>query len=67
MVPLKNEIRNLGELNYVITQLILSMKPKTYTEYNALVGVLECVKQEFYRRAVSEYENKAIERNGDVF
>jgi hypothetical protein len=43
------------------------MKPKTYTEYNALVGVLECVKQEFYRRAVSSYEDKKKEGNGDVY
>jgi hypothetical protein len=56
-----------GNLNYAITNLLLATDPKTYADYNALVGVLECVKLEFYRRAVSVYEEKKIDENGDVY
>jgi hypothetical protein len=31
------------------------------------MGVLECVKQEYYRRVASLYEDQAKERNGDVY
>lgn len=66
-ISLKGEFCNLGELNYVITRLVLSMKPKSYSDYNALIGVLECVKLELYRRAVAPYEDKKKEENGDVY
>ena len=56
-----------GELNYIITQLLLDTKPQCYEDYNALVGVLECCKLEFYRRAVAKYEDEKIKENGDVF
>ena len=56
-----------GNLNYVITKLLLETKPKSYEEYNALIGVLECVKLEFYRRQIAVYEDKKKEENGDVY
>lgn len=31
------------------------------------MGVLECVKQEYYRRVAIPYEDQAKERNGDVY
>ena len=65
-----NEIgHNSGILNYVITKLILGWLPnsKNYQDYNAAIGVLECVKQEFYRRSVAPYEDTKKEFNGDVF
>ena len=58
---------NEGEINYVITKLLLSTKPKRYADYNKLVGVLECCKLEFYRRAVAVYEDDKIKENGDVY
>ena len=39
----------------------------SYHAYNEIIGVLECVKQEFYRRMVAPYEDKKCEENGDVF
>lgn len=59
---------NEGELNYVISKIFntafnASMK---YSTANKLMGVLECVKAEFYRRQVAPYENDKIEENGDV-
>jgi len=58
-----------GELNYVITKeilLYLGTRPK-YENYNEVMGVLECVKQELYRRAVAPHEDKKRKENGDVY
>ena len=30
------------------------------------MGVLDCVKQEFYRRKLAPYEDVAIQKNGDI-
>ncbi len=57
----------MGDLNYAITKLCLNCHPKGYTDYNALIGVLECVKLELYRRAVAPYEDTKKEENGDVY
>lgn len=58
-----------GELNYAITQLVLGFLPDDpkYADYNSVVGVLESAKLEFYRRAVSPYENQKAFDNGDVY
>lgn len=63
---LARELDSHGCLNYAITRLCLSMNPKRYEDYNALIGVLECAKLELYRRAVAPYEDGAIRRNGDI-
>jgi len=56
-----------GELNYVMTRLLLLTNPISYGDYNKLIGVLECCKLEFYRRAVANYEDEKIVQNGDVY
>ena len=59
-----------GDMNYIITILLLtylSVKGESYATYNSIIGILECVKQEIYRRKISGYENKKIDINGDVF
>lgn len=61
---------DVGELNYVITQLLLEYVNNNNTRYstcNAIVGVLECCKLEFYRRLVAPYEEKKTQENGDVY
>lgn len=58
---------SVGELNYLITRLLLAQGPNSYADYNALVGMLECCKLEFYRRAVAAYEDEKKELNGDVY
>jgi len=56
-----------GELNYFITSLIKEVyKPPRYYNYNRAMGMLECVKQEFYRRDIALYENEKIKENGDL-
>jgi hypothetical protein len=65
---LSSKIQTSGELNYVITRLLLDRASQpNYERLNSLMGVLECAKQEFYRRAVAPYENIKIKENGDVY
>lgn len=66
---LSMEIDNPGELNYTISKLIdllMKRQGEKYDYYNAVIGVLECVKLELYRRKVAPYENKKIGENGDI-
>ena len=58
---------SVGDLNYLITKILLSYGPEKYADFNALVGMLECCKLEFYRRAVAVYEDEKIKENGDVY
>jgi hypothetical protein len=58
-----------GELNYIITRLCLGylrLKGKRYVNLNEIIGILECAKEEFYRRQVAPYEDEKIKENGDV-
>lgn len=59
----------LGVLNYIITQLIVKwIGPQpSYRTYNDVIGVLECVKLELYRRMVAPYEDVKRGENGDVY
>ena len=58
-----------GEINYIVTRLLLAwlgLNPR-YEDYNAAIGVLECIKLELYRRAVAPYEDEKCRENGDVY
>lgn len=66
---LTKQIGRIGDLNYVITSLLIDYagdNPR-YKDYNELIGVLECAKLEFYRRAVSSYEDEKCYDEGDVY
>lgn len=59
-----------GHLNYAITKLCdnyLRFVGKSYSNINAVIGALECAKQEFYRRIATPYEDRKIIKNGDVY
>jgi hypothetical protein len=56
-----------GQINYTFTRVLTSLYKPRYFNYNRAMGVLECIKQEFYRRAVAPYEDKKKEENGDVY
>lgn len=62
---------NAGELNFVLTDLCLrylNIKTKQdYAAYNEVIGVLECMKQELYRKRVAAYEDKKEQENGPIF
>lgn len=60
-----------GALNYTITSLLdvvkdVGEKRWRYTYINRVIGVLECLKLEFYRRLGVDLENNAALRNGDI-
>ena len=57
-----------GELNFIISSIIWDTfdKAPSYTTGNMLVGVLECVKQEFIRRRLNDYEDEKLKENGDL-
>lgn len=60
----------VGELNFMLTtmcQQYFIARGGRYQQINDIIGALECCKLEFYRRLVAPYEDKAIERNGDVY
>jgi hypothetical protein len=64
---------NIGEFNYFLTMIIIDYleNPESgrlcYDKYNAVMGALECIKQEFYRREIAPYEDIKIKENGDVY
>lgn len=72
---LEETIVSEGDLNFAITKLLLaylnwlteSCDQGGYAALNEVMGVLECVKQEFYRRVVVPYEETKREENGDVY
>lgn len=55
-----------GELNYVVTKILKGVYPLKYYHLNKAIGVLECIKLEFYRRVAAPYEDTKIEESGDV-
>jgi len=57
-----------GEVNYVFSSVIWRLfdAQPSYAKANELLGVLEAVKQEFYRRKVAPYEDAKIKENGDL-
>jgi hypothetical protein len=65
------EIRNdlsSGDLNYLLSSLVwkLFQNNKSYSSINQIIGALECVKFEFYRRQAAPYEDIKLEANGDL-
>ena len=59
-----------GELNYAITKILveyIKVNKLSYSTLNEVIGVLECIKLELYRRVAAAYEDKKIAENGDVF
>lgn len=59
-----NEIE--GELNYLITSILHGTYRPKYFSYNRAIGLLECIKLEFYRKKVAKYEDKKEKENGPV-
>ena len=55
-----------GEMNYVVTKIVKEVYPLRYFHLNKAIGVLECIKQEFYRRVAAPYEDEKIRESGDV-
>jgi hypothetical protein len=57
----------LGDINYVFSRVLGGlMRDPSYNKIAMITGVLENIKQEFYRRIASPYEDKKIVENGDI-
>ena len=60
-------MKKCGDLNYCISTLIgMVMDKPSYSKIAMITGVLENVKQEFYRRVGAPYEENKIVQNGDI-
>jgi hypothetical protein len=56
-----------GNINYVFSRICASlMGDPSYSKIVVITGVLENIKQEFYRRVASSLEDKKIRENGDI-
>ncbi len=66
--PNDHQILNiLGIINYCFTKIIMkSIGNITYNKIAMITGVLDNIKQEFYRRVAHWYEDKKILSNGDI-
>jgi len=70
IAQLSKYIWNEGELNYAITKLLIMYTYKrevNYSTLNAVMGVMSCASQEFYRRVISDFEDERKETEGDVY
>jgi hypothetical protein len=57
----------LGNINYCFSRILMKLSGDlSYTKIAMITGVIENIKQEFYRRAASWYEDKKIVQNGDI-
>lgn len=69
MESLSNEeLLNIsGNINYAVSRVCGSIMGKiSYPKIAIITGVLENIKQEFYRRVAEPYEDKKILENGDI-
>jgi len=60
---------SVGDMNYIITRLIhkwIQTHNLCYANLNEVIGILESVKQEFYRTVVAPYEDQKRKENGSV-
>ena len=66
---LSTNLYTKGHMNYAITKLLHNYIEKMGLRYDTLndaIGIIECVKQELYRRVIADYENLKIKENGDI-
>ena len=57
----------IGDINYTFSRVAAGlMGDVTYGKIAMITGVLENIKQEFYRRVAQPYENTKIAQNGDI-
>lgn len=67
--PLSNEefLSIVGDINYTFSRVLGGLMGQiSYSKVALITGVLENIKQEFYRRVASPYEDKKIAENGDI-
>lgn len=60
---------SVGELNFVLTDIVDQYigPAVSYDKINAAIGVLECAKQELYRKVAAPYEDVKETVNGSAY
>ena len=64
-----DHLKTRGDMNYAITKLLhkyIKREGLRYRNLNDVIGIVECVKLELYRKVIANYENLKIEGNGDI-
>jgi hypothetical protein len=71
--PYKEKLTNeeflsiVGDINYVFSRVLSGvMGEVSYSKIAMITGVLENIKQEYYRRVAESYEYKKMLENGDI-
>lgn len=71
--PYKEKLTNeeflsiVGDINYTFSRVLAGvMGSVSYSKIAMITGVLENIKQEFYRRVAEPYENSKVVENGDI-
>jgi hypothetical protein len=67
--PLSNEevLKILGNINYCFSRVTSNLMGEvSYSKVAMITGVLENIKQEYYRRIAENYEDLKIKENGDI-
>ena len=70
LVDIGKYVDSTGELNYVLTKIVkgyFDSHLANYAAINDVLGALDGVKAEFYRRVAVPYEEAKIKANGDVY
>ncbi len=64
----KDRMLRPGHINYIVSLLIEKVygTQLRYADHNEVVGVLNCIALEFYRRKTAPYEDIKIEEEGDL-
>ena len=63
-------IHSKGVLNYAISSLLVHyilQHGKSYQSLSDCIAACDDAKEEFRRRVMNPYEDRAIERNGDTY
>jgi hypothetical protein len=56
-----------GLLNFAVTEVMNQTFPNArYTDFNEIIGFLECCKLEYYRKKIGPYEDLKENENGPV-
>jgi hypothetical protein len=70
MLAAGGAISNPGNLNYMISTLLIrywKASPRNYQAINDILGAADGAKMEFYRRIAIPYEQLKREANGDIY
>ena len=67
LIP-QDRMQRPGHINYIVSLLIEKVygRQMRYADHNEVVGVLNCISDEFYRRKTAPYEDEKIETEGDL-